>query len=127
VVDRGKRSGKADAFLIEAEIDNWIEVCRDPEGTNELAERAGIHAGEMTAILVAKERGVPVLLDDKAARKFAESFGLEVTGSLGIIVRAAKLELLSKDEVIETLEKISEIMWLSAAMYGRVRRVIESL
>jgi predicted nucleic acid-binding protein len=81
----------------------------------------------MTAILVAKERGVPVLLDDKAARKFAESFGLEVTGSLGIIVRAAKLELLSKDEVIETLEKISEIMWLSAAMYGRVRRVIESL
>jgi len=69
VVDRGKEKGEPDAFLIgDAE---WIRVAEDPPQADELAERVGIHRGEVCAILLARSLNIPVLLDDSDARKFA--------------------------------------------------------
>jgi predicted nucleic acid-binding protein len=125
VIDKGKERGKPDAFLIEAV--NWIKVADDPADADQLAERVGVHPGEACAILLAKSLKVPVLLDDSDARKFALGLGLEVVGSVGIIVRAVKLRLISKEDGLEDLGKLANVMWLSVDVYEKARKVIESL
>ena len=125
VIDRGRQKGKPDAFIIENA--RWIKVVEDPPDANLLAEKAGIHLGEASAILLARSLKVPVLLDDSDARKFALGLGLEVVGSVGILIRAVKTGLISKGEGLEDLEKLAEVMWLSVDVYGNAIRVIEGL
>jgi len=125
VIDKGKEKGKPDAFLI-GNID-WIKVVDDPSDADQLAEKVGIHRGEACAILLAKSLKVPVLLDDSDARKFALGLGLEVVGSVGIIIRGVKLGLISKEDELKDLEKLANIMWLSVDVYEKARKVIESL
>ena len=125
VIDKGKEKGKSDAFLI-GNID-WIKVVDDPSDADQLAEKVGIHRGEACAILLAKSLNVPVLLDDSDARKFALGLGLEVVGSIGIIIRAVKLGLISKEDGLKDLERLANVMWLSVDVYEKARKVIESL
>ena len=68
-----------------------------------------------------------MLLDDSDARKFALGLGLEVVGSIGIIIRAVKLGLISKEDGLKDLEKLANVMWLSVDVYEKARKVIESL
>jgi predicted nucleic acid-binding protein len=127
-VDRGKEEGKADAFLVEGEIRNgWIVVedCVE-ERAEDIAESAGIEAGEAEAILLARSKQCLVLLDDLAARRFAAGLGLEVTGSIGVL-RAVKVGLISRSEGLDALEKLARIMWLSVGVYEDVRKVVEGL
>ena len=128
VVDRGKEAGKADAFLIEGEIENGWIVVEDPGGSAEdIANSAGIDAGEAEAIMLARSRQCPVLVDDLAARRFAAGLGLEVTGSIGVVVRAVKVGLISRDEGLDALDKLALVMWLSVGVYEDVRKVVEGL
>ncbi len=125
VIDRGKERGKPDAFLIDS-VD-WIKVVDDPADADHLAERAGIHRGEACAILLAKSLDTPVLLDDSDARKFALGLGLEVVGSVGIIIRAVRLGLISKEDGLKDLEELANVMWLNVSVYEKARKTIESL
>ena len=125
VVDRGKEKGEPSAFLIEDA--EWIRVAEDPPQADELAERAGIHRGEACAILLAISLNIPVLLDDSDARKFAIGFGVEVVGSIGLIMKAVKMGLIARDEGLKDLEKLAGVMWLSIDVYERARRIVESL
>ncbi len=128
VVDRGKEEGKADAFLIEGEIENgWIVVEDPDDSAKDIADSAGIDAGEAEAIMLARSRHCPVLIDDLAARRFAAGLGLEVTGSIGVVVRAVKVGLISRDEGLDALDKLALVMWLSVGVYEDVRKVVEGL
>ncbi|VVB85493.1 Uncharacterised protein [uncultured archaeon] len=129
VVDRGKDEGMADAFLIESEIENgWIVT--DQSNNNkikEIASSAGIDIGEVAAIMLARRKKCPVLIDDLAARRFAAGLGLEVVGSIGVLIRSAKLQKISKNEALEALDKLARVMWLSVDVYEDARKVIEGL
>jgi predicted nucleic acid-binding protein len=62
--------------------------------------------GERQALALAKEIHADfVLLDDKVARRFAESEALKVKGTLGIVADAAKAGLLNFRETVETLQR----------------------
>ena len=94
VVDRGKEEGAADAFLIESEIaDGWIviEEIDTSDSVKEIAKSVGIEIGETAAIMLARRKNCPILLDDLAARRFATGLGLEVAGSIGVLIRSAKI------------------------------------
>lgn len=129
VVDRGKDEGAADAFLIESEIDaGWISIdLSKSSGVKEIAESAGIEIGEASAIILARKKKCPILIDDLAARRFAIGMGLEVAGSIGVLVRAARLGKISKSEALDALDKLARVMWLSVDIYEDARRVIEGL
>ena len=129
VVDRGKDEGMADAFLIESEIENgWIVIDRSNDGrVNEIAESAGIDIGEAAAIMLAKSMKCPALIDDLAARRFATGLGLQVVGSIGVLIRCAKVQTLSKSEVLDALEKLGRVMWLSIDVYEDARKIIDEL
>ncbi len=129
VVDRGKDEGMGDAFLIESEIENgWIVTDKNNDHkVKEIAESAGIDIGEASAIMLARRMKCPVLIDDLAARRFAAGLGLEVIGSIGVLIRSAKLQKISKREAFEALDKLARVMWLSVDIYEDARMIIEKL
>nr|QNO57298.1 hypothetical protein HCLJFGEB_00042 [Methanosarcinales archaeon ANME-1 ERB7] len=128
VVDRGKEKGAADAFLIENEVGKWIVAEEDiNDRVKEIAKRAGIEMGEAIAIMFAKEKGFPALIDDSAARRFAIGLGLEVIGSIGVLIKATKAGIITKEEALDGLEKLAKVMWLSVDVYEDARKTIEGL
>jgi uncharacterized protein len=53
-----------------------------------------IHVGEAEVIVSAHELGIKrVLLDDRAARRKAKAMGLEVTGTIGVLLLAREAGL----------------------------------
>lgn len=128
VVDRGKEKGAADAFLIENEVGKWIVAEEDiNDRVKEIAKRAGIEMGEAIAIMFAKEKGFPALIDDSAARRFAIGLGLEVIGSIGVLIKATRAGIITKEEALDGLEKLAKVMWLSVDVYEDARKTIEGL
>jgi predicted nucleic acid-binding protein len=62
--------------------------------------------GERQALALAKEiQAELVLLDDKVARRFAESEAMKVKGTLGIVADAAKAGLLNFRVTVEALQR----------------------
>ncbi len=59
-----------------------------------------------------------VLLDDKVARRFAESEALKVKGTLGIVADAAKAGLLNFRATVQTLHRTT--MHLEAQLAERI-------
>ena len=129
-MDRGKEEGAADAFLIESEIRaGWIiiEEINTSDSIKEIAEGAGIEIRETAAIMLARRKNCTILLDDLAARRFAIGLGLEVAGSIGVLIRSAKIRRLSKSEALDALERLARVMWLSVDVYEDARKTIEGL
>jgi predicted nucleic acid-binding protein len=90
----------------------------------EIAKRAGIDMGEAIVIMLAREKKeYPVLIDDLAARRFAIGMGLEVAGSIGVLIKAVKTGINSKEESLDDLKKLAKVMWLSVDVYEDARRI----
>lgn len=83
-----------------ANLPAWVEV-RKPMHPEPLR----LHTGEAHAIPLALELGAPVLLDEKEARQIAKDKGLIVIGTVGLIERAAELNLLDLPEAVAALRK----------------------
>ena len=74
----------------------WIQV-RGVSTPLAPALVAALHLGEAEVIALALELGSPlVLLDETAARKLARDRGLQVTGAIGILLRAKNKGLLAR-------------------------------
>lgn len=61
---------------------------------------AELHVGEIAALTLLHEAGGGLLLsDDDAARRTAEALGYSVSGTLGMLLRGVRLNLITNDEV----------------------------
>ena len=66
--------------------------------------------GESEAIILYREKEADFLLcDDKKAKKFAQSFGLKVIGSLGILLKAKKAKIIDEITPLVKILKNSRI------------------
>ncbi|WP_228021622.1 DUF3368 domain-containing protein [Vasconcelosia minhoensis] len=67
-----------------------------------------VGAGESEAIALALEiKNIPVLLDDKKARRIAKQLGLQVTGTVGMLLKAKKQGIVSAIEpILDALENV---------------------
>jgi len=76
---------------------DWVEIrasSEDPRLTADpQAQRLG--AGERAAMSLAALLTVPVLIDDREARRQAQRMGLVVVGAVGLLLRAKKAGVLS--------------------------------
>ena len=63
--------------------------------------------GEADVIALASQTGLKVVVDDSKARKVAENMGLEITGTIGVLMKAEKLGLIGSahDKVRELREE----------------------
>ncbi|MDQ3132090.1 MAG: DUF3368 domain-containing protein [Acidobacteriota bacterium] len=87
-------------------IPEWIEVKQTGLSANDSLDL--LDAGERAAILLAQELSADLLLlDDKQARQAAVSVGIAITGTLGILDKAARENLIDLKTVVEELQKTS--------------------
>ena len=91
-------------------------------------QRAGLlHGGEAEALALAIElKSDWFLSDDAAARLMAESFGIEVHGSIGIVLWAAVNKIVGEQEaksVLADLENSS--LWMSRKVRSEARLALD--
>ena len=71
-------------------LDNlsWIKVMDCPEFNREIFS-SKLHAGEIEMLVLAHQLNADLLIvDDKPARKVANAMGFNITGTLGVLVKA---------------------------------------
>lgn len=85
-------------------IPDWLKVKQvKPSTTIDLSH---LDPGERDAILLAIELSADlVLLDDRQARIAAKKLGLPITGTVGILDKAARAKLIDTNEVVEKLRE----------------------
>jgi len=127
-VDRGIEKGLPDAIQISNAInEGWIKV-EDIELTQEftnMAQMAGLRTAEAAVIYHAYKNHGIALTDEDSARILARTLGIPIRGTLGIMLESLKRGFLSREEALKALEKLSEIMYLSADLYRIVRDEID--
>lgn len=91
------------------------------------AEAGLLHAGEAEAVALARATSADWLLtDDLTARLFAQSVGLEVHGSLGIVLWAAAVRLLDRPEAVATLDRLARTsLWLSEGILREAQAALD--
>jgi len=83
--------------------------------------------GESEAIVLYSEKNADFLLcDDKKAKKFAQSFGLNVIGSLGILLKAKEKGLISEISSLINILRESQI-FIDDKTYALVLRMAGEL
>lgn len=112
------------ANLTSAVADGWIHI-EAPSNVKNLA--AGFPQelgwGEIEAIVLAREKGAVLVADDGLARSAAQSLGLEVTGTIGVLIRAKRhRHLPAVKPLIELLKKETNF-WMSDALYEETLRI----
>ncbi|MDQ6788665.1 MAG: DUF3368 domain-containing protein [Acidobacteriota bacterium] len=91
----------------ECEIDlpEWIKVKTVQNKIQQNALNLILDAGEAISIALCVEINKPLLIiDEKKGRRIALELGLEITGTLGVIVKAREKGLIDSIEIV--LEKL---------------------
>ena len=93
---------KDDSACNQIKNQEWIGIYDVANIQDKKMYRAKLHDGEVEVMLAAQEMvGVDlVIIDDAAARKTAKYLGLNVTGTLGVLVKA------KQEHIISSVEKI---------------------
>ena len=88
-----------------------------------------LHAGEAEAIALARQIEPDWLLtDDAAARLFASELGLEVHGSLGVILWAAAMRYLDRPAAEQALTQLAaSSLWLSTRIQREAWAALEEI
>jgi predicted nucleic acid-binding protein len=86
-------------------------------------EVGDLHAGEAEALVLAsREKADWFLTDDSATRRFVFLLGMEMHGSLGVILWSAAHRHLSRAETERALNDLeASSLWLSARIYQEAR------
>jgi predicted nucleic acid-binding protein len=111
----------------------WIIIQRLELPYNTAAaqwQHAGLlHGGEAAAVALAQQLHANwFLTDDTAARVFAQSLGLEVHGSLGIVLWAAAMGQLQRAEAERALDRLAQAsLWVSARGLAAAKTALEQL
>lgn len=72
-------------------LPDWINIKLAKPTNKSMFDIYNLGIGEITSLALACElKNTTLILDDDKAKKIAKSFNLDVTGSLGIIVKAKK-------------------------------------
>lgn len=104
----GTEAGRLDTALSDfvhvADLDHYA-----PEI---MVATLGLDAGERDAVALAYQKGLPLVIDDRAGRRSAQRLGMKITGIAGIMIQARKRGLIAS--VPQELEAIRHHgYWLS--------------
>jgi len=120
VYDETTRSSFPDSpVILQAIASGWLQVRRVSSITSDIP--LTLDVGEREAIALAIETGEErILLDEREARQVAQSLGLQVIGTLGILLLAKNKQIIPQvqpllDGMIDTAQ-----YWVSATLDQQV-------
>lgn len=111
----------------------WLRVASLDAASQENAlawEEGGLlHAGEAAAVALARQLEADwFLTDDAAARLVGRAVGLEVHGSLGVVLWAAAAGHLERPAAEEVLQRLAESsLWVSDRVVTEARAALDQL
>lgn len=132
VVTRGRKEQYTDALPVEEAANGSLDVRSLSDETqtraDEIQKSSGLGRGECTAIALAEAEDVRCLTDDHAARKTAESLGVEVGGTIYVLLEALDRERISFEEYVTELDDLTDNSFrMSASLYRRAVEAGEEL
>ncbi|MCL1820852.1 MAG: DUF3368 domain-containing protein [Oscillospiraceae bacterium] len=103
----------------------WIHIAQITNHSMKESFTSALHDGEVEVIILAKEHNAKlVILDDKLARQHARYLGLDVIGTVGVLLRAKRMGIIS--EVRPLLDSLIQTdFYLSDAIYSEALRLSE--
>ena len=84
-----------------------VSDVKNSQKVKELLIRLDI--GESESIVLAEEKNLPLIIDEKKGKKIALSFGIEAIGLIGILLVYKKRSYLSNAEIVEIVEELREV------------------
>lgn len=117
-------TAKEDTVSEQLRSADWIHTTSIHNEQDKRMYRTKLHAGEVEVMILAQEISADlVVLDDYAARKTAQYLGLTVTGTIGVIVKAAQKGIIQDAmPLIEALEESG--FYISAELKEYVKRAV---
>ncbi|OLB88277.1 MAG: hypothetical protein AUI12_05175 [Acidobacteria bacterium 13_2_20CM_2_57_6] len=124
-VDAGKSISAPGVERIERALDDgWLQVARLSSKEKHIAlsivSKGGLGAGEAESIALASSRKLMVIIDDRAARSFAEVMGVAFVGTAGMLFHGFFIKHLTLAELEDTVEELSKTIWLAPAVVVEV-------
>jgi len=124
-IDAGKRISAPGVERIENALDHdWLQIARlsskEKRTANRIASKGGLDAGEAESLALASSRKLMVILDDRAARSFAEVMGVTFLGTAGMLFYAFAKKHLNLSELEDAVEALSKTIWLAPAVVADV-------
>lgn len=105
-------------FVQQAVTASWLEVCSVSGKVNIAPE---LDDGEREAIQLALEIGIQrVLLDEREARQVAEQLGLQVMGTLGILLLAKQNQTILQVRPLLDAMMDKAQYWVNERLYQQV-------
>lgn len=119
--------------LWESERPTWVCVqeLSDPDRreAHGWVQAGLLGLGEAEAVSLARETNAQwFFTDDAAARLFAQTLGLEVHGSLGIVLWAAAVGRLDRTEADEILDRLAKSsLWVSPKVLSEAKAALDKI
>ena len=130
VVDKGKKLGAPDAFIVEQMIKESIIKVKEPKEV-ELIDRlmriSNLHGAEAQVLALAKEMDGTAIIDEGIARQIARIYNIEAHGTVYLLLRLVYRGRLSRDEAKKAIERMISAGWrLSAEEYAKLMTQLET-
>lgn len=124
-VDAGKRISAPGVERIEKALDDgWLQLARlspkEKSMAHSIVSKGGLDAGEAESLALASSRKLVVILDDRAARSFAEVMGITFLGTAGMLFDAFVKKHLTLPELEDAVESLSQTIWLAPAVVADI-------
>jgi predicted nucleic acid-binding protein len=87
-------------------IPSWIRVQRVGDQSVVADLQRLVDRGEAEAIQLAIELETGVLIDERRGRRLAQSMGVSLIGTLGVLLLAQEASLIDLEEVLQALEDL---------------------
>jgi len=133
-VEEGLKHGFSDAITINECIQQgWIKLSKLTPKDRNLIQRISqhafeIHPGEAQAIVLAKEMGVLLLMDESAGRALAEAWGVKVKGTVYVVMSALRVGLINQTEAKNAvLTMVNKGFRLEPNLLAKIIREIEKI
>ena len=121
--DRPERPG---APALAAALGGWLREVSAPDTAVAAAHAAGAGRGEAEAIGLAFQHSLPLLIDDRSGRRAAQSLGVPIIGSAGVLLLAKRRGMLG--EIRPVLDDLwAEGLRLSSSLYRRLLEAADEL
>jgi predicted nucleic acid-binding protein len=126
-VDAGKKISAPGVERIERALDDgWLQVARlsskEKSTAHTIASKGGLGAGEAESIALASSRKLMVIIDDRAARSFAELMEVAFVGTAGMLFYGFVRKHLTLSELEDAVEELSKTIWLAPPVVAEVLR-----